>query len=112
MYAILFPSIIWSSTPVTVIVWGVSQLEVVKIIVVVDNIASLESDPETETTTFVMGCVSSTTVKVSVVPDSETAVAPFDSTTIIFTVGAGGPPPPPPPPPPEVSLSTVVAVTV
>ena len=38
------------------IVWGVSQLEVVKIIVVVDNIASLESDPETETTTFVMCC--------------------------------------------------------
>ena len=40
MYAILFPSIIWSSTPVTVIVWGVSQLEVVNIIVVVDNISS------------------------------------------------------------------------
>ena len=82
-------------------------------IVEVDRSISLGSGPDTETTTFDIGCVSSTTVKVSVVPDSDTAVEPFDSTTIIFTVGNGGPPPPPPPPPPpEVSLSTVVAVMV
>ena len=74
---------------------------------------SLESVPSTEITTFDDGWVSRTTVKVSVVPDSETAVEPFDSTTTTLTVGgAGPPPPPPPPPPPEVSLSTVVAVTV
>ena len=74
----LIPSIISSSTPVTVTVWGVSQFEGVKNSDEGEIDISLESAPNTDMTTFEDGCVSSTTVRVSVVPDSETAVELFD----------------------------------
>ena len=84
-----------SSTPVTVIVCGVSQLASVKVRVLV-TVASPVSLEEMAKTTSDAGWASRTMVKVSVVPDSETLVDPLLSAMVN----------------PATSSSVVVAVTV
>lgn len=73
------PSIMLSSTPVTVTVCGVSQLPLVNVNVDGAAVASFSSADETENTTSVDGCTSKTTVNVSVEPFSPTDVEPPDS---------------------------------
>ena len=75
------PSMISSSIPVTVTVCGVSQLAAVKVIGE-DTDDSPMSFHVTVRTTSDVGCASSTTVNVSVVPDSSTSVDPPNSTTV------------------------------
>ena len=91
----ILPSMMLSSTPVTVTVCGVSQFPFVKVRVLV-VVASPVSDEEIDRTTSESGCASRTMVNVSVVPDSSTAVDPLLSATVN----------------PAVSSSVVVAVTV
>ena len=89
------PSIMLSSTPVRVTVCAEFQFAAVKVRVPV-TVASPVSPEEIENTTSEDGCAFSTTVKVSVVPDSETLVDPPDSITVN----------------PATSLSVVVTETV
>jgi|AJXC01.1.fsa_nt_gi hypothetical protein len=79
MFELIEPSMTLSSTPVTVMVCGVSQFngEKVKVPVVV---ASPVSSGLIKITTSDVGCASRTIVNVSVVPDSDTSVDPSDST--------------------------------
>jgi hypothetical protein len=67
---------ITSSTPVTVTVCGVFQFAVVNVRVEGLTDVSVESFVATDNTTLLDGCALSTTVNVSVVPDSLTAVEP------------------------------------
>ena len=69
------PSSSPSSTPVTVIVWAELQLPVVNVNDDADTVASPVSPDVTPMTTLPTGFESSTTVNVSVVPDSFTDVA-------------------------------------
>ena len=71
-----------SSTPVTVIVCGVSQSLVVNVIDPGVRVASVSSADVMESTTSSVGWASRTTVNVSVVPDSSTPVEPSDSTMV------------------------------
>ena len=91
----IVPSMRLSSTPVTVTVCGVSQLALVKVRALV-TVASPVSLEEIANTTSDAGWALRTMVKVSVVPDSSTAVDPLLSATVN----------------PAVSSSVVVAVTV
>ena len=91
----MVPSIMLSSMPVTVTVCGVSQFNGVKVRGVL-TVASPVSLEVTVRTTSDRGWASRTTVKVSVVPVSATAVDPPVSTIVN----------------PATSSSVVVAVTV
>ena len=91
----IVPSMMLSSTPVTVTVCGVSQLPFVKVRALV-TVASPVSLEERESTTSEVGCALRTTVNVSVVPVSATVVDPPVSAMVN----------------PATSLSVVVAVTV
>ena len=75
------PSTAVSSTPVTVTVWPVSQLLAVNVNWAGDTVASPVSTDVTEMTTSEDGWVLSTTVKVSVLPDSVVDVEPSDAVT-------------------------------
>ena len=91
------PSIIpASSTPVDVIVCGVSQFVEVKVIEAGETVDSATVPEAIDRTTSSAGCAFRTIVKVSVVPDSSTLVDPSVSTTVK----------------PATSLSVVVADTV
>ena len=74
----MLPSTDPSLTPVTVTVCGVFQLSVVKANSAVETVASPVSAEITEISTSVAGSVVKTTVKVSVVADSDTDVVDFD----------------------------------
>ena len=76
------PSSIESSTPVTVTVCGTFQFDDVKTSRVVSGSASSGRSVVMTISTSVAGAVFSTTVNVSLVPDSATAVPPSDSVTI------------------------------
>ncbi len=71
-----------SSAPVTVTVCAVFQLAEVKVRDAGLTVASPTSPLLTLKTTLEFGGASSTTVKVSVVPDSSTWVDPPDSVTV------------------------------
>ena len=88
------PSILASSTPVTVTVWALFQLPVVNVREEGDTVASSVSPEVTLITTFELGWASNTTVNVSVVPLSTTETFVFDLLK------------------PAESLSAVAAVTV
>ena len=75
------PSMISSSIPVTVTVCGVSQLAEVKVIGE-DTEDSPVSLLTSVSTTFDVGCASSTIVKVSVPPASVTSVDPLSSSIV------------------------------
>ena len=77
-----------SFTPVTVTVGALSQLPLVKVSVAGETVASPVSPLTMVSTTSVAGCVSSTSVKVSVLPDSFTEIPPL-SVTVIAGTGAG-----------------------
>ena len=68
---VISPSTRLSSTPVTVTVWGVFQLAIVKIRVSVLKEFSVVSSPVMETVTLAVGCASRTTVNVEDPPASE-----------------------------------------
>tara|TARA_B100000700_G_C14861714_1_gene768995 strand:+ start:774 stop:1034 length:261 start_codon:yes stop_codon:yes gene_type:complete len=77
---------------VIVTVCGVFQLALVNVNVAGETVTSLVSADVAEITTSDVGCAANTTVKVPVVPASETvAVVPER------VIPAGVPPPPPPP---------------
>ena len=76
------PSLIVSSTPVTVTVWAVSQFDVVNVSDATDTVASPVSPEETSNTTSDVGWALRTTVNVSVDPASETVVEPPDAATV------------------------------
>ncbi len=76
------PSLIVSSTPVTVTVWAVSQLDVVNVSDEVDTVASPVSALDTLNTTSDVGWALRTTVNVSVDPASVTEVEPPDAATV------------------------------
>ena len=94
MVVFILPSIILSSTPVTVTVCALSQLPFVNVKFAADTVASPVSPDVTLITTSLSGCASNTTVKVAVVPVSATVAV------VVLNVK------------PAVSSSTVVAVTV
>ena len=73
------PSAAVSSTPVTVTVWAVFQFELVNVNWAGDTVASPVLADVTDMTTSEEGWVLSTTVKVSVPPDSVVDVEPSDS---------------------------------
>ena len=75
------PSMMSSSTPVTVTICAVSQFADVKVSVEV-TVASPVSDEVMERTTSLSGWALRTTVIVSVVPDSSTPVDPSVSATV------------------------------
>ena len=75
------PSIMLSSTPVTVTVLAVSQFDDVNVSELV-TVASPVSADEIERTTSVVGCAFSTTVKRSVEPASVTPVDPSVSAIV------------------------------
>ena len=75
------PSTKLSSAPVVVAAWAVSQLLDVNVNWAGDTVTSPVSELATETTTSDDGWVLSTTVNVSVPPDSVVAVEPSDSVT-------------------------------
>ena len=68
--------------PLTVTVWGVSQLLDVNVNAVGETVASPVSPDDVLMTTSLDGWVFSTTVNVSVDPASETVVAPPDAETV------------------------------
>ena len=68
---VISPSTRLSSTPVTVMVWGVSQLAVVKVSDEALSSCSVLSSPEMATVTVSVGWASRTTVNEAVVPVSE-----------------------------------------
>ena len=74
---VMLPSMRLSSAPVTVTVWAEFQFAGVKVSELV-TVASPVSPEVIENTTSEVGPAFSTTVKVSVVPDSETLVDPPD----------------------------------
>jgi len=76
------PSVAESSTPVTVTVWAVSQLELVNVSAAGATVASPVSPDDTFMTTSLVGWALSTTVNVSVVTDSETTVEPPEAATV------------------------------
>ena len=76
------PSISGSSTPVTVTVWGVSQLADVKVSCVGEAVASSGSSAFTVNTTSLAGWLTKTTVKSSVPPASVTRVPPSVSVRV------------------------------
>ena len=80
------PSMRLSSTPVTVTVWVVSQLELVNVNWAGDTVASPVSGLATSMTTLLVGWASRTTVNVSVPPASVTDADVFDSVTPADTV--------------------------
>ena len=88
------PSATESSTPVTVTVWALFQLPLVKVRVEADTVASPVSADVTDKTTSDAGWVSSTAVNVPVEPASLTVAVVVDN-----VIDA-------------VSLSVVVTVTV
>ena len=90
------PSTRLSSTPVTVTVCAALQVIGVNVSEATLTVASPVSALLTRITTFESGSASRTTVKVSVVPVSDTEVEPLDSTTLK----------------PAASSSVVVALTV
>ena len=92
---VMVPSMMSSSTPVTVTVCGVSQSAEVKV-TDAGTVASPVSSDEMVRTTSEVGSASRTTVNVSVVPDSSTSVDPSVSTIVN----------------PATSSSVVVAETV
>ena len=71
-----------SSTPVTVMVCGVSQSLVVNVIDPGERVASVSSADVIESTTSSVGCASRTMVNMSVVPDSSTSVDPSVSSIV------------------------------
>ena len=71
-----------SSTPVDVIVCGVSQFAEVKVIEAGETVDSATVPEAIERTTSSAGCAFRTIVKVSVVPDSSTLVDPSVSTMV------------------------------
>ena len=71
-----------SLTPVTVTVCGVSQFNVVNVRFVEPTVASPVSPDDVLITTSDDGWVLSTTVNVSVDPDSDTDVSPPDAATV------------------------------
>ena len=75
------PSTMSSSAPVTVTVWAVSQFADVNVSELV-TVASPVSEEVISTTTFDDGSALSTTVKVSVFPDSSTPVDPSVSAIV------------------------------
>ena len=95
MVEVCEPSMMSSSIPVMVAICGVSQFAGVKVRVDV-TVASPVSSEVSVITTLESGWASSTTVNVSVVPDSATPVDPPNSTTVK----------------PAWSLSVVMAATV
>ena len=90
------PSVKPSSTPVAVIVCGVSQFPLLNVRVAKSNVISPVSPLVTFTTTSVAGCLFKTTVKVAVVPVSlvlfETApkVIPGGVAPVVNDVGEIG----------------------
>ena len=72
----MLPSTIASSTPVTVTLWATFQLPVVKVSKAGPAVASPGSEAVIENTTSEVGWRSSTTVKVPVVPVSDTVIGP------------------------------------
>ena len=76
------PSTRVSSTPVTVTGCAAFQVAGVNVSEETSTVASPVSPLETRITTLESGSASSTTVKVSVVPVSDTEVEPLDSTTL------------------------------
>ena len=74
---VMVPSMMLSSTPVTVTVLGVLQFSGVKVNGVF-TVASPVSEEVTVNTTLESGCAFNTRVKVSVDPDSATLVEPPD----------------------------------
>ena len=94
MVVFILPSIILSSTPVTVTVCALFQFAFVNVKLDADTVASPVSPDVTLITTSLSGCAPNTTVKVAVLPPSVTVpeIAP--------NVKAA------------VSLSVVVTVTV
>ena len=77
----IVPSIRSSSTPVMFTVWAVSQFADVKVSELV-TVASPVSEEVMSSTTFDDGSALSTTVKVSVFPDSSTPVDPLVSAIV------------------------------
>ena len=76
---VVVPSMMLSSAPVTVTVCGVSQFIGVNVSGLLTVASPVSSDVMVRTTSEV-GWASRTTVKVSVVPDSSTSVAPVSYT--------------------------------
>ena len=74
---VIAPSMMLSSTPVTVTVCAEFQFAAVKVSELV-TVASPVSPEVIDSTTSEFGCAFRTTVKVSVVPDSLTLVDPPD----------------------------------
>ena len=72
----ILPSAMASSIPVTVTVCATFQSPLVKVSVAGKAVASDRSDALTEITTSVSGWASSTTVKLAVVPVSDTVSGP------------------------------------
>ena len=79
--SVCVPSTVKSSAPVTVTVCAVSQFAGVNVSEP-DIVASPVSLDVKAITTSDVGCASSTTVNVSVVPDSSTSVEPSSSTIV------------------------------
>ena len=77
----MIPSIMLSSTPVTLTVWGVSQSATVKVRLAGTVASPVSSDVIVRTTSEV-GSASRTTVNVSVLPDSSTSVDPSVSSIV------------------------------
>ena len=71
-----------SSTPLAVMVCGVSQFSGVNVIESRSTVASSTFDDSIDRTTFVLGSAVRTIVNVSVVPDSSTSVDPSVSVTV------------------------------
>ena len=76
MVEAMLPSTIRSSTPVTVTLWATFQSPVVKVSEAALTVASPGSEAVIENTTSEVGWRSSTTVKVPVVPVSDTVIGP------------------------------------
>ena len=77
----MVPSMMLSSTPVTVTVCGVSQSAAVKVTLAGTVTSPVSSDVIVRTTSEV-GSASRTTVNISVLPDSSTSVDPSVSSIV------------------------------
>ena len=78
---VMVPSMMLSSTPVTVTVCGVSQSAAVKV-TLAGTVASPVSSDVIVRTTSEVGSASRTTVNISVLPDSSTSVDPSVSSIV------------------------------
>ena len=96
---VISPSMRLSSTPVTVTVWAVFQLLVVKVSDEELRECSLLSVPVMETVTSAVGLASRTTVKVEVEPASVVSRLPSPSVVPVLAMVI-----------PALSLSTVLTV--